>query len=189
MFNLFKRSASAEDLAVPLWEGTRDWPAKYGANFRRDFDECFDGNAEEVLDEIVYFLAFATDYAFWRQLEKTPDVQKSVRDIFRAHVADFAKERRCPPIPAGNWMDDSLIWMPTDMTPDGGPLANLKQRFDLYGQSLSRRHDRSAGERTAYVLAALCGTMDAAFILSMSPLFLGRWKGLQNILGSFKIKE
>ena len=165
------------------------WPAKHGADLRQDFDGNFDRSVEEVFDEMVYYLAFATDHAFWCQLEKTPEIQNSVRDIFATHVGRFAKERHCPPIPSGDWMGDGLIWMPSDTMLEGEPLTNLKRRFELYGRSLSRRHDRSAGERVAHILAALCGTLDITFIVYATPLFLGCWKGVQDVLSSFKIRR
>jgi hypothetical protein len=133
-------------------------------------------------------MAFATDYAFWCQMEKTPQVQNSVRDIFAKHLEHFAQEYRCSPIPSGDWMGDGLIWMPSDTMLDGDSRTNLKRRFELYGRSLSRRHDRSAGERTAHILAALCGTLDIAFIAYATPLFLGSWKGVQDVLGKIKIR-
>jgi hypothetical protein len=188
MFSLFKRSASAEDLASVMWEGTRDWPAKYGAAMREACGGSFERSIEEVFDEMVYFLAFATDYAFWCQLEKTPQVQNAVRSIFTARVREFAQEHRCGPIPSGDWLGDGLIWMPSGTTVAGEPLANLERRFALYGQSLSRRHDRPAGERTAHILAALCGTMSIVFITYASPLFVGRWDGVRAILGSFNVR-
>jgi hypothetical protein len=58
MFSLFKRSASTDDFASVMWEGARDWPAKHGAALREDFDGSFDRSIDEVLDEMVYFLAF-----------------------------------------------------------------------------------------------------------------------------------
>jgi hypothetical protein len=172
-----------------MWEGTRDWPAKHGADIARDFAGSFDRSIEEVFDEVVYYLAFATDFAFWRQLEKTPDIQNSVRDVFASYVGIFAQAQKCPGIPCGDWMGDSLIWMRSDALIEGEPKINLQRRFELYGRSLSRRKDRSAGERVAHILAALCGTMDAVFILYATPLFLGRWNGVQDILGSFKIRR
>ena len=188
MLSLFKRSVSAEDFASAMWEGDRDWPSKYGADFKKDFDGSFDRSIEEVLNELVYFKAFATDYAFWCQLEKTPEIQNSVRNIFATHLEQYAIENRCPPIPSGDWLGEGLIWMPSDTILEGDSQTNLKRRFELYGRSLSRRHDRSAGERAAHILAGLCGTMDIVFIAYSTPLFLGCWKGVQDVLGKFKIK-
>jgi hypothetical protein len=188
MFTLFKRSVSAEDLVSVMWDGTRDWPAKHGGDLIPDLDGSFDRSTEEVLDEMVYFLAFATDYAFWCQLEKTPKIQNLVRDRFAEHLEHFAREHRCSPVPAGDWLGDGLIWMPGDRKQGGEPLANLKARFELYGKSLSRRHDRSAGERAAHILAALCGTLDIAFLVYVTPLFLGRWKAVQDGLKTYKIR-
>jgi hypothetical protein len=48
---------------------------------RKDFEGCFDRSTEEILDEMVYFVGFATDHALWCQLEKTPQIQNSVRNI------------------------------------------------------------------------------------------------------------
>ena len=171
-----------------MWEGTRDWPSKHGADLRQDFDGSFDRSIEAVFDEMVYYLAFATDYAFWCQLEKTPKIQDSVRGVFSAHLQRFAQDHHCPPIPSGDWLGDGLIWMPGSAAVGGEPSTNVKSRMHLYGRSLSRRHDRSAGERAAHILAALCGTTDITFIVYAMPLFLGCWKGVQDVLGSFKIR-
>jgi hypothetical protein len=173
---------SVAEVASVMWQATRDWPAKYGADLREDFGGSFRRSIEEVFDEMVYFLAFATDYALWCRLEKTPQVQNALRSVFTEHVRQFAQERSCPPIPSGDWLGGGLIWMPAGAIIVGEPLANLKRRFDLYAQSLLRRHDRSAGERTAHILAAFCGTMDAIFIVYATPLFLGRWNGVRDVL-------
>ncbi|EEF63358.1 hypothetical protein [Pedosphaera parvula] len=188
MLSFFKRSISAADLALVMWEGTRDWPTKHGSDLKDTFEGSCELSIEEVFEEFVYFLAFSTDYALWCQLKESPAIQSAVRDAFAVHVEQFAKQRNCRPVPSGAWMDDSLIWIPGETTDAGHPLTNLRRRFDLYAQSLSRRHDRSAGERTAHLLAAWCGTLDITFILCVTPLFLGRWNGIQAILGSFKIK-
>lgn len=188
MLSFFKKSASAADLASVMWEGIREWPAKHGAALRESFDGSFERSIQEVLDEIVYFLAFSTDYSFWCQLEGKPQIQNAVREAFTAHVRQFAQEHRCSPTASGDWLGDGLIWFPSATTEAGQPLANLKRRFDLYGQSLSRRHDRPGGERTAHLLAAWCGTMNATFVLYAMPLFLGQWKSVQEILGSCNIK-
>jgi hypothetical protein len=188
VLSFFRKSVSAADLASASWESIRDWPAKHGAALREDFDGSFERSTEEVFDEMVYFLAFATDYAFWSQLEDKPQTQNAVRGAFTAHIRQFAQEHRCSPPPAGDWLGDGLIWMPSATTDAEQPLANLKSRFELYGQSLSRRHDRPAGERTAHVLAACCGTMDAIFILYAMPLFGGEWEAVRKILSSFNIK-
>jgi hypothetical protein len=171
-----------------MWEGVRDWPAKYGTDLKEDFDGAFERSIEEVYDEVVYFLAFATDYAFWSQLENKPQIRSAVSGAFLAHVRQFAQEHHCSPIPAGDWLGDGLIWIPSGTTDTGSSLANLRSRFDLYGQSLSRRHDRSAGERAAHLLAACCGTVDSEFILYATPLFLGKWKSVKEMVGSFNIK-
>jgi hypothetical protein len=171
-----------------MWESTRNWPAKHGADLRADLGDSFKRDIEEVFGEMVYFLAFAGDFAIWCQLKETPNVQNAVRSTFIAHVREFAQEHSCGPMPSGEWLGDSLVWIPNGTTVAGEPLANLDRRFELYRQSLSRRRDSSAGERAAHVLAALCGTMRLSFIVYATPLFLGPWDGLQHTLGSFKIK-
>jgi hypothetical protein len=189
MFPLFKRSASPADFAGGTWDSIRDWPVKHGAHLRQNFEGRFQRSIEEVFDEMIYYLAFATDFALWSQLKETPEIRKAVMDIFMGHVGRFAQERSCRPIRSGEWIGDSLVWMMHVGTAEGAdPLTNLKRRFDLYRRSISRRHDRSAGERTAHILAALCGIMDGTFIAYVTPLFLVRWKGAQANLRSFKIK-
>jgi hypothetical protein len=187
--SLFKRFVSAEDFATTIWMSIVVWPTKHGSDFKRDFGGSFSRNTEDVLNEVVYFLSFVTNYAFWQQLEKTPEILRSVGDAFITHVNRFADERRCPPIPSGKWMGNSLIWMPGNSALDGGPRTNLERRFDLYVQSLSRREDRSVDERLAHVLAAFCGTMDTAFIAYVIPLFRNRWSAVKDNLGEFKIRD
>lgn len=172
-----------------MWEGVRDWPAKRGADFRQHFEGRSDRPIEEVLDEMVYFLAFAADYAFWGQLEKSPPIQNAVRDRFMARLRQFAQQHRCSAVPSGQWLsDDGLIWMPGDVEDAGEPFANLKKRFAVYAEALSRRKDRSAGERTANVLAAFTGMTGATFIVYAMPLFLGQWTAVKNILKDYSIK-
>jgi hypothetical protein len=188
MFSLFKGSVSAEEFVSAIWESTRDWPLKYGVEFRQTFESVFAKNTDAVLTEIVYFLAFATDYAFLHLLDEAPPVQQSVRNKFALLLEQFATENCCPPIPSGDWYGDGLIWTARETRPDSDSVRNLKRRFDLYGASVSRRHDRPAGERAAHILAALCGTTDIAFIICVTPLFVGRWNGVKNSLDRLKIE-
>jgi len=188
MFSLFKGPVPAEDLASAIWESTRDWPLKYGVEFRQTFERSFAGRTDDVLNEIVYFLAFATDYALSHLLEKTPSVQQAVRNKFALHVEKFAAENGCTPVPSGDWHGDGLIWTAGGAKPDGDSVTNLKRRFELYGKSVSRRPDKPAGERAAHVLAALCGTADIGFIICVTPLFVGRWNGVKNSLERLEIK-
>jgi hypothetical protein len=187
MFSLFKGTVSAEEFASAIWESTRDWPLKYGIEFRQPFENSFANSPNDALIEIVYFLAFATDYAFLHLLEKAPSVQQSVRNKFMSSVEQFAAENNCPPIPSGDWHGDGLIWTARETRPDRDSVTNLKQRFDLYGAAVSRRHDKPAAERAAHILAALCGTTDIAFIICVTPLFTGRWNGVKNSLERLKI--
>jgi hypothetical protein len=189
MLSLFKRSGSAADLAAVTWEGCSAWPTKHGDTLREEFSDSFDREIDKVCDEMVYYLSFATDYAFDRLLDAKPKVKHAVRDAFYPYLAQFARDHQCPPVPPGEWLGEGLIWMPgLETAKVGKPWDNLKSRFALYGESLARRHDRSAAERTAHILAALCGTMDATFIQYAMPVFLGKWDGVQNILRSFRIK-
>jgi hypothetical protein len=181
-------SISARDFAEIMWESICEWPPTNGTNVRQNFSGCFSRSTDEVIDELVYFMAFATDYAFWLQLDKTPHVRDSVRDVFIRDVEHFGKEHRCAPFPAGDWLGDTLMWMPGEMPLDEVPVSNVRRRFELYGRALSRRHDRSAGERVAHILAALCGTMDIGFIVYATPLFLERWRQVRMVLGSFEIR-
>jgi hypothetical protein len=190
MFPFSKKSVTVNDLVEVTWEKCRDWPAKHGSEFREMFEESFPDTMDDVLEEVVYYLAFADDFAFYRQLEAQPEIRHAVRDSFVAHVGKYAVERNCKPLPPGDWMRDSLMWMPSGEAPRGktDPLENVKARFVLYGKSLERKHDRSAGERAAFMLASWCGTFDFSFIMFASPLFLGKWKGLQKILSQFRVK-
>jgi hypothetical protein len=189
MLSLFKRSCSPADLAAVMWDGCSAWPAKHADKLRKEFGDSFDKDIDEVCNEMVYYLSFATDYAFDCLLDGHPQVKHAVRNAFYPYLAQFAGDQQCPPVPTGEWIGDGLIWMPGIVTAKvGNSWDNLKGRFTLYGESLARRHDRPASERTAHILAALCGTMDAAFILYAMPLFLGEWDAVQKILRSFRIK-
>jgi hypothetical protein len=190
MLKLFRKSVSASDFAEVMWDGCSGWPAKHGGDLKEKF--TFEKDISLVFDEVVYYLSFATDYAFYCQLEGKPQIEKAVRDAFGIHLARFAREHQCKPVPPGQWMDDSLIWMETGVvsTVVGNPLTNLKKRFALYAQSLERRNDRSAGERTAHLLASWCGcSFNSIFILYAMPLFLGEWKAVKDTLDSFSVKS
>jgi hypothetical protein len=188
MFSIFKRSVSAQDFATAVWASVRDWPTELSADLRRTFTDCAEVPEEEVFNEMIYFKAFATDYAFWRQLENASQLQKTIRGVFTQHLESFANEHCCSPIPSGDWIGDGLIWMPGDTILAADHRTSLRQRFELYGNSLARRTDRSAGERAAHILAALCGTHDAIFILSAMPFFLATWKSVQEALAGLKIR-
>src|SRR5258708_6888647 len=139
MLSLFKRSGSASDLAAVMWEGCGEWPTKHGHTLRQEFSDSFDRDIDDVYDEMVYYLSFATDYAFDSLLDGKPQVKHAVRDAFYSSLAQFAQEPKCPPIPPGEWIGDGLIWMPGMAPSDvGKPWANIKSRFSLYGESLAR---------------------------------------------------
>jgi len=186
--SFFKKSVSSTELAGTMWNVIRNWPSEHSTSFRQNFENSFDRPTDEIFDEIVYFLAFAADYAFYHQLQRKPKLKSAVRSAFMTHLNQFAHERRCSPVPSGSWIDDSLIWMPHEAVPGGEPLTNLQKRFALYGEALSRRHDRSAGERTAHLLAAWSGTMDATFIAYASPFFVKEWSAVKDVLNSFSLR-
>jgi hypothetical protein len=189
MFKLLKKSVSAAEVAEVLWNGCRDWPVKYGGDLKIKFS--FEKDINEVFDEMVYYHSFATDYALYCQLESQPKIEKAIRDAFSIHLSRFAREHKCKPVPPGQWMGDTLIWMQTgDASVDiGNPLSNLKDRAALYAQSLERRNDRSDGERTAHLLSSWCGcSLDSIFILYAATLFPGNRKAVNDILDSFSIK-
>jgi hypothetical protein len=191
MFSFFRKSASANEVAGRSWDACRWWPNKNGAAVRKSFAGSFDREIQEVLTEIVYYLCFATDYAFYCQLEKQPKVEKAVRDAFIGNAMGFVNEHGCKPVPRGNWIDDGLVWVPTDDSPDfarNDPTLNLMTRLNLYGRSIDRRNDRSPGEKTAHILAALCGTQDSRFIVHTMPLFLERSTEVQKEIAESGIK-
>jgi hypothetical protein len=195
MFSLFGKSASINNVARASWDVCRWWPNKNGAAVRKNFAGSFEKEIQDVLTEIVYYLCFATDYAFYCQLEKQPKVEKALRDAFRSNLVGFVKEHGCEPVPRGDWVDDGLVWVPTDDSTElaadlarNDPTVNLMTRLNLYGRSLDRRDDRPPGERSAHILAALCGAQDSRFILYAMPLFLERWTEVQEALARSRIK-
>lgn len=184
----FKKTAPASRLAVVMWEGIRNWPTEYGPDFRQDFGGTVRQPVDEVLDEIVYFLAYAADYAFWNQLGNAPEVRDKVRNRFGVALQEYAQAHSCSPMPVGGWLGDTLIWMPGEAPQHCDSLTSLQQRLSLYGESLSRRQDRSAGERTAHVLAALCGTTNALFVQTFAQLFLVQWEAVRGSLNSYNFE-
>jgi GxxExxY protein len=82
MFSLFKKSVSAKDFADAIWEGTRDWPEKYGSALKKDFGDGFEKPFEDILDEMVYFMGFSTDFALHCHLSQNPKIESAVRDVF-----------------------------------------------------------------------------------------------------------
>jgi hypothetical protein len=192
MFSFFGKSASVNDVARASWDVCRWWPNKNGAAVRKNFAGSFDKEIQDVLTEIVYYLCFATDYAFYCQLEKQPKVEKALRDAFNGNVVNFVKEHGCKPVPQGEWMDDGLVWVPSEESADfarNDPTVNLMTRLNLYGRSLDRRNDRPPGERTAHILAALCGTLDGRFIQYAMPLFLERWTDVQEAIARARLNR
>ncbi len=190
MFLFLKKSVSAADFAKIMWDSCSEWPSKHGGSLKDNFH--FEKNIDEVFEEIIYYLGFITDYSFYCQFADKPQTEKSVRDAFCIHLARFAKEHNCKPIPPGEWMGDTLIWMPTGniSTEIGNPLTNLKNRSALYAQSLERRKNKSSGERTAHLLARWCGCpFDAIFILQVMPLFAEQSKMVKTAIDSLRIKS
>src|ERR1700722_6626213 len=160
MFSLFKKSVTAKEFADAVWEGTRDWPEKYGAAFKEDFGDGFEKPFEDILDEMVYFMSFSTDFSLHCHLSRNPKIESAVRDIFAAHLGEFAVKHKCKPLPSGDWLGDGLMWIPDESPKENGdPLGNLSKRFSLYAESIKRRKDKSASECLAHLLAAWCGNI------------------------------
>jgi hypothetical protein len=47
-----------------MWLVSRDWPAKHLADLREDFVGSFRQSIEAAFEEMLYFLAFATDLRY-----------------------------------------------------------------------------------------------------------------------------
>jgi len=187
MFSFFKKSNPVAVFAETLWGEIRDWPSSApGQEFRQRFERCLprdlaeEVGAEEsvdrestlvetiddVCDEMVYFLSFGADFAFFNSFETA--VLSAARDPFRKHLFQFALDHRCKPLPPGDWLGDSWIWNQTGPSPleIGRPLANLDQRFTLYAAAIQRgKGQKTLGESAAHLLSAWCAMRDASFLL------------------------
>jgi hypothetical protein len=184
------KSIQAEVLASAMWDNVCEWPIKHGAELVEEFGGCLHTDIKHVFEEMVYFLAFGTDYVFWRDLMDKPQIRDAVRGPFTASLREFAEEHHCRPVPSGKWLhDNSLIWVRSATTDEGRPLLNLERKFGLYALALERRHDRCSGERAAHILAALCGmTMQIFFIEFAALEFTAQFVGTHNSLKRYEIK-
>jgi hypothetical protein len=205
MVEFFKKSIAAADFAQVMWEEVRDWPAKHGAAFKADFgdslaiesdaphpeggDSTLIETIDDVFDEMVYFLSFGTDFAFFLALQDP--VRVAGRGAFGAHLTQFACDHRCKPLPPGEWLGDSWMWMQNGPSPVeiGRPLANLDQRFALYTAALQRGkgQQKSSGECVSYLLGAWCGIKDAAFLVYATTLFNHHYIGVMNVIKQFRV--
>ncbi len=206
MFSFFKKSIAAPDLAEGLWLAVLDWPAKHGAAFRTKFGnsltkgsddepppEGWENTAietmDDVLDEMVYFLSFGTDVAFFRALQDP--TRTAARNGFGVHLRQFARDHRCKPLPPGEWVGDSWMWMQSGQGPLelGRPLANLDHRFALYADALQRGkgQQKSSGECVAYLLSAWCGILDLAFLVYATTLFTDQYLGVMDLIKPLRV--
>ena len=190
MFSLFKKSVSPKEFADATWEAVRNWPEKYGSALKDDFGDSFEKLFEDVLDEMVYFMGFSTDFALHCHLSANPKVESIVRDVFATHLGQFALDHKCKPLPPGNWVGEGLIWLPNGESPKeiGNPLDNLSKRFALYAESIKRRKDKSTSECLAHLLAGWCGNLDIAFIYFAANNSLSNFEAIQKMLKSIKLK-
>ncbi len=184
-----KQRASPPDIAEFLIAANHDWPAKHGDFVRQNFGSVPGTPLNDVFREIIYFLNFSTDLAFYLILKDKPDLEKALRNAFTIHLRHFILEHGCMPLPYGEWLGDTRIWMTTGETPidSGTPLSNLDKRFSLYSEALRRGKDKYPGESLAYVLTALCGTSDIAMIAYFAEVFSGKLEGIRFVLDSFEV--
>jgi hypothetical protein len=171
----FKNSNSTAEVAQGLGEIVVGWPAKHRAQFEARHGKDFEGDFHEVIDEIVYFLGFGTDYAIYCAYKESPKVVAALRSAFAKPLCQYALDHDCKPVIPGGWMADSWIWMPQGPAPagPGRPLANLDQRFTQYAAALQRGADQemSIGECVAHLLAGWCMILDVSFLLDTSAMF------------------
>lgn len=175
-----------------LGEVVVTWPAKHGAEVKAQFGEGFDIGFEEVLDEMVYFLAFGTDYAIYVALKESPRASEALRTAFARPVGRYAIEHHCKPVIPGDWMDSSWIWMPTGAPPkvSGNPLDNLNDRYTQYAAAIKRRANRetSIGESSAHLLAGWCMNLDISFLLFASTLMTEHLIRAKDLILKFQVK-
>lgn len=185
----FKKSVSAADLGECLGEVVVNWPSKYGAQFKADYGAGFQ-DVDGAIDEIVYFLAFGSDYAIFIALKDSPNTVEAVRKSFGRPVGSYAIEHECPALMRGDWMDDGWIWMPQDMPDEvGNPISNLNDRNTQYAAALKRASGQkmSLGETTAHLLAGWCMNLDVSFLLYASSLFSEHVIATKTLVEKFRV--
>jgi len=164
---------TAPELADIFWDETRKWPwgdSKWEEKLRSDTTLAID----DFRKEMIYLLAFIDDFAFYIGLDEVaPMIQKAVRDAYAARLRSFAQQTACKPMPEGQWIGS--------LYPTGGeypepsisndPIRNLKDRYEVFMEAISRRKDRSVGECLGKVFAGFCGTLNYAWIAEVSIFF------------------
>ena len=93
-------------------------------------------------------------------------------------------------LPPGNWIGTAR-WVPSATMPNeiGNPLTNLNNRLILYTEAIKRTTpDKGPAYAISSLLASLCGEFDLAFIVYFSPISLGKFKIVKDIVENYKIK-
>jgi hypothetical protein len=189
MLKLFREAKSVENIANSLWIGVSNWPKEKGEAFKRKFDNKFLMKISDVFDEISFFLGYATDFGIKTCLIDKHAMRRAIRDKFANHLNNFALQRRCKPLPLGDWVDDSLFWSPQKQKhiETEHPVDNLKNRFSLYDKSIQRQKEAFPSQCTAQLLGVLCGNCEADFIGFASYLFHDQRNHTENIIKSYRI--
>ena len=115
-------------------------------------------------------------------------VQKAVRDAYAAHLRSFAQQTVCKPMPEGEWVGDSMLYLTSGEYPEpsinNDPIRNLNDRILLFAEAIRRGNDRSVGECLGKIFAGFCGTLNAAWIAEVSIFFSETLIGKTNTVRS-----
>jgi hypothetical protein len=102
---------TAVELADVCWDRTKQWrwdQASGVEQLRSDTKLATD----DFRNELTYLLAFVDDFAFHVGLkDAAPIIQSAVRDAYAVHLQRFAQQTACKPMPEGEWVGDSMIYM------------------------------------------------------------------------------
>jgi hypothetical protein len=184
---------TAAELAAIFWNKTREWPRSDG-KFEEELRADTKLATDDFRNEMIYLRAFVDDFALHVGLEKAaPNVQKAVRDAYAEHLRSFAQQTACKPMPEGEWLGDSMMYLSTGQYPqtsiNNDPIRNLKDRFQLFAEAIRRgklrkehRKDGSLGECLAKAFAGLCGARNLAFTMGVSSLVTQTLVGLVELL-------
>src|SRR6266852_9230634 len=104
MFKFLKRPMPAAEIADGLWDGVSG--SKRARELAASASEDASRPDPAVLDEIIYFLGFATDLIIHRVFQHQSALESALRDSFLDRLRDYAVARGCTPCPIGDWVAD-----------------------------------------------------------------------------------
>jgi hypothetical protein len=182
--SLFQRSPGPDEVAEAIWQQIR----KAAADHAKLFDAIHVPPDTDVEEESLYFFAFVADLSLHLLENQRIEGATKVRNALLNLLRDFGRSHSCCPLPTGEWLGDSLIWL-RGAAPEahGDPIANLNQRFELYATAMKRRRDRAIGESLGHVLAAICGTTDISIIIANTATFLPTFEGVRDVVQSARL--